>query len=292
VPSYYDVGTIVLGGDLSGKAIVPVVEHEDGWEVLEDGSSQVVTDEDEVETIEKGIADNGNYPARMTPTELEEFRADTDLVDEKYRELRLERLDRWVEWTEDKLGDTDVELYVIGGNDDHDYMVDRLREASVFDFVEDRVVEMRDGFELLGYGWANPTPWDTPREKPDEEIATDLERIADDVEDWQRTILNVHCPPHGTEIDSAPKLDENLKPETSGGEVVTEPVGSRAVRRFVEDHQPLLSLHGHIHESQGEVRVGETTCLNPGSDYSSGYLSGATVTLAETAVREHQFTSG
>lgn len=151
---------------------------------------------------------------------------------------------------------------------------------------------MNDGYQLLGYGWSNPTPWDTPREKPEEELETDLEDLAAEVSDWKRTILNFHCPPFDAEIDSAPKLDDDLKPQTSGGEVLTEAVGSTAIRSFIEEYQPLMGLHGHIHESQGKIQIGDTVCINPGSEYSTGYLSGAIVTLSDDAVTQHQFTSG
>lgn len=291
-PTYYDVDTLIIGGDLSGKAIVPVVESDAGWEVQRSDSAKTVEDEAQLEEIEKQIADSGDYPYRMTRDRLQEFKQDTDLVDEKYRELRLERLDEWIELAEEKLGGSDVEVYVIGGNDDHQYMIDRLRDAPVLEFVEDRVVTTRDGYELLGYGWSNPTPWDTPREKPDEGIEEDLNALASAVSDWDRVIANIHCPPYEADIDDAPKLDENLKPQTAGGEVITEPVGSKAIRRFIEDRQPLMGLHGHIHESQGQVTIGETVCINPGSEYSSGYLNGTKVTLSDASVERHQFTSG
>lgn len=290
--SYYDIDTLIIGGDLSGKAIVPIVESDTGWEVQRNESTKTVQDEEKLEEIERQIADRGNYPHRMSSERLKEFKQDTDLVDEKYRELRLDRLNEWIDWTEEKLDENDMELYIIGGNDDHQYMIDRLREAPVFEFVEGRAVEIGDGYELFGYGWSNSTPWDTPREKPDEEIEDDLEALAAEISNWDRAIGNIHCPPYEADIDDAPKLDENLKPQTSGGEVLTEPVGSRAIRQFIEEHQPLLGLHGHIHESQGKTEIGKTVCINPGSEYSSGYLNGAKVTLSEESVKQHQFTSG
>jgi len=60
-----------------------------------------------------------------------------------------------------------------------------------------------------------------------------------------------------------------------------EPVGSTAVRELIEEYQPPLSLHGHIHESRGKTRIGETIAINPGSVYSEGSLQGAVIDLAD-----------
>jgi len=70
------------------------------------------------------------------------------------------------------------------------------------------------------------------------------------------------------------------------------PVGSTAVRTFVEKHQPLLGLHGHIHECKGVDRIGRTLIINPGSEYITGTLSALLVNIDEKGVKGHRFIMG
>jgi Icc-related predicted phosphoesterase len=107
-----------------------------------------------------------------------------------------------------------------------------------------------------------------------------------------RAIFNLHVPPHDTGLDEAPVLDEQLRVQTSAGQVRFAPVGSSAVRELIEEVQPLLGLHGHIHESAGFRRLGRTLAVNPGSDYGTGTLNGVLATLDRDRVRSHQFVRG
>lgn len=289
--SFYDADALVLGGDLTGKAIVPIIDEEDGWRAEYPNQTKHLDGEDAVAETEGQIRNAGNYPLRLTTEEYAEFRADDEMVESEYRRLEAERLSEWVELAEQKL-DGDAPIPVIRGNDDEAYIADFLADSDAFAVIDSDVVRLPTGHEVVGYGWSNPTPWDTPREKPEAEIESDLAAVADQIEDWDRTIANIHCPPSETRIDEAPKLDENLRPVTTGGQVETEPVGSTAVRSFIADHQPLVGLHGHIHESQGEFELGETLCVNPGSEYGEGYLNGVLLTISDDEIVQHQFTSG
>ena len=69
-------------------------------------------------------------------------------------------------------------------------------------------------------------------------------------------------------------------------------VGSTAVRAAIERHQPLASLHGHVHESAGFRRIGKTLAVNPGSDYGTGALNGALLVLDGDKVKAHQLVRG
>jgi hypothetical protein len=69
-------------------------------------------------------------------------------------------------------------------------------------------------------------------------------------------------------------------------------VGSKAVRAAIEKYQPLVGLHGHIHESRSAQKIGRTTCINPGSEYGEGILRGCLVTFAEGVIEGFQMTSG
>ena len=94
-----------------------------------------------------------------------------------------------------------------------------------------------------------------------------------------------HVPPHESSIDTVPLLDDELRPVISGGQVIQVPCGSTAVRRVIEDVQPVLSLHGHVHESPGHVRVGRTLCVNAGSEAAIGILRACLVDIDERGVR-------
>ena len=98
----------------------------------------------------------------------------------------------------------------------------------------------------------------------------------------------LHAPPYGSGIDAAPALAKNFK--LKKGE--TMPVGSTAVRDFIERSQPLLGLHGHVHEGRGTATIGRTLCINPGSEYTEGILNGTIVELDDGRVVSHQLVAG
>jgi Icc-related predicted phosphoesterase len=105
-------------------------------------------------------------------------------------------------------------------------------------------------------------------------------------------VLNLHAPPHDSGLDICPLLDDDFTPQTAGGQPVMGPVGSVAVRAAIERHAPVLSLHGHVHESRAVAHIGETLSINPGSEYPEGVLRGAIVDLGESGVLSHVLTSG
>jgi len=108
----------------------------------------------------------------------------------------------------------------------------------------------------------------------------------------ERAVFNLHAPPYGTQLDEAPLLDSNLVVQASLGQVQMVAVGSTAVLDAEREYQPMLGLHGHIHESSGIRRVGRTVVINPGSDYSTGALNGALITLDGDKVKAQQLVRG
>ena len=109
----------------------------------------------------------------------------------------------------------------------------------------------------------------------------------------RRTVVNFHCPPYGSGLDVAPELDETLRPVIRGGRPSVIAVGSKAVREAIKRYQPVLGLHGHIHESRAAQRIGETLCLNPGSDYTADLLRGVVVDIAQDgSYLDFLFTAG
>jgi Icc-related predicted phosphoesterase len=190
----------------------------------------------------------------------------------------------------DKLRGTGVRCFVSPGNDDEMEVDDVVRRAELVELVEGRVVEI-DGFSMISTGWSNPTPWKTHREESEEELGKRIEAMASQVADQSHAIFNLHCPPFRSGLDEAPAIDADLR-LLHGGRAL-RPVGSTAVRAAIEKHQPLISLHGHIHESKGAVKIGKTLSINPGSAYEEGMLMGAIVQLdAKKGIKSYQLVNG
>jgi Icc-related predicted phosphoesterase len=145
---------------------------------------------------------------------------------------------------------------------------------------------------MVSSSYANPTPWRSPRELPDSELYKRLKAVVETLEAPERAIFNLHAPPFDSGLDLAFEVADDLSLVTKGGRPVLKAVGSEAVRQIIEEYQPLLALHGHIHESRGAVRIGRTLCINPGSRYNTGRIDGVLVTLTPEVVVGHQFVVG
>jgi Icc-related predicted phosphoesterase len=207
-----------------------------------------------------------------------------------FARLMIDEVRRWVRLAEDRLAGTDVRIFVMPGNDD-ELAIDPALESPLVINPDNEVVEIGE-LQMLSCSWVNPTPWNSPREEPEDVLLARLEGLADRLDVGRPTIFNLHCPPHGSTLDSAPQLTADLEIVIDGSEPRIVPVGSTAVRTLIERHQPVLSLHGHIHESRGVARIGRTTCVNPGSAYSEGVIDGALVLLEDDEVRTCQLITG
>jgi Icc-related predicted phosphoesterase len=288
---FYEADTLVMGGDITGKLMVPVVATADGrHEASVLGRPETVTD-DGLDDLEKRIRFNGFYPYRCERTEYERLSADPEYRDRVFTELMVAEVRRWIELAEERLAGTGVRCFVMPGNDD-EFAIDAALESTTVVNPDNRVVRIDDDTQMLSCSWTNPTPWDSPREEVEDDLLERLHRIAADLEPGLVTIFNLHCPPYGTQLDRAPELTADLKVVLDGGEPRIVPVGSRAVRTLIEEIQPALSLHGHIHESKAIARIGRTTCVNPGSAYSEGVIDGAVVELRGAKIRSCQLVTG
>jgi Icc-related predicted phosphoesterase len=204
-----------------------------------------------------------------------------------------ESLERWVALAEERLGPAGIPCYMMLGNDDFDELADTLRGSEVVTYAEDGVYELPGGFELASIGYSTPTPWDTPRELSEEDLGARIEAIVAQVREPAQAVFNFHCPPRDTHLDQAPMLDDELRPMVDASGVRIASVGSSAVRRAIADAGPLLGLHGHVHESPAGQKLGQTMCINPGSDYGDGILRGAIVDLdRDNGVRRWQIVQG
>lgn len=273
---FYDADVLVLGGDTTGKAIFPIVDEGDRYTYTRQQDEHVITDEDELDDLLDQLEDSGYYPYIMDQTEYEELRADEgdERQDEIFISEMRDRIREWKAFAEERLDDTPV--YVCPGNDDPFEIDEVWDDSEVIDLVEGEVVDIGE-HQMASTGWTHPTPWDTDREEPEEQLRERLERVVSKVEEYDRAIFNFHEPPYDSQLDEAPELDDELRPKF--GAQSTEPVGSKAIREVIEEYQPPLSLHGHIHESRGQTKIGKTIAINPGSVYSEASLQGAVIDL-------------
>jgi uncharacterized protein len=282
----YEADIVIMGGDCTGKMVVPlIVEDEGRWVARWAGETLVAETQEELETLERQIRNQGFYPVRLKAEEMTAMRENGVAIDSLFRREMISTLERWIALAEERLTGSGIRLILTPGNDD-EFEIDEVIEGSTF--VEpgnDSVLELDDGHELLSLGWANPTPWDTPRETTEEDLRRRIDALAAQIQDMSRAIFNIHVPPYGSGLDFAPEL-ENGDTVKRGG-AITGPVGSTAVRDAILEYQPMLSLHGHIHESRAIQKLGRTVAINPGSSYSDWRLQGVIVDLERDRVRRY-----
>jgi Icc-related predicted phosphoesterase len=289
---FYSADALIMGGDLAGKAIVPIEVHEDGtFTATFLGEPHHGTTAEELANFEASVRFNGFYPYAAAHAELARYRQDPVARDELFERVMVGEAQRWIKLGDQKSAETGIPIYVMAGNDDPWAFDQVLRDADRITSAEDGITHVGD-HEMISCCYANPTPWRSPRELPEDKLYTRLKDLANRLEDPGRAIFNLHVPPHNTTLDTACQIDENFAVVTRGGSPVEIPVGSHAVRQIIEEFQPLLALHGHIHESRGAARIGRTVCLNPGSEYNSGRIHGVLVKLTADAVVSHQFVVG
>jgi hypothetical protein len=271
--AFYKADLVVLGGDVTGKVMVPIVAYPGYWEVTVRGERLRLESREQLLKVEQQLRDRGSYPAIVTREELDQL-SSPDAIDQRFNSEMTRSLDRWLDMADGKLRGGAIPCILNGGNDDIFEIDPILESAPSVTFAEGKVIDLAgSGFTMISMGYTNPTPWDTHREAPEEELAAKIDAIAAQVPDMHRAIFNFHAPPYGTGLDEAPELDASMRP-THGGAVM-KPVGSTAVRDAILRYQPPLSVHGHIHESRGVAKVGRTLTVNPGSSYGDGVLQAA-----------------
>lgn len=285
---------LIFGGDLAGKILQPIVDLGAGRYVAELYGERVEVDgASGLEDLVTRIRNAGRYDLVVSADEKAVFDSTPDRVHEAFLRVAIESATRWLELADSRLRALGVPAYIMLGNDDFPELKGVLGASDLVVDPEDRLVELPGGWEMASLGYSNPTPWHTARELEEPDIATRLELMMAQIRDPSRAIVNVHAPPVGTSLDRAARLDADLRPVTRGGQVEIANVGSTSVRSVLERHQPVLSLHGHIHESPGMAKVGRTTAINPGSEYVDGILRGAIIVLERGhGVRNWQLIQG
>jgi uncharacterized protein len=291
-PKYYKTQILVMGGDIAGKLVIPLVQGDDGvYRAQIFGRKEQASTEAEADALEDRIRRNGMYPYRTTALEVERISSLSATEQEEWFEgVMVATFRRWIELADERLSGTSVRCFVMSGNDDPPSIEAEILAAKHVESCDAKIVEF-DRYAMLSLGYSNRTPWDSPRELDEDDLFQRISALAEQVGDHTYCVYNLHVPPYDSQLDTAAELDENFNPVLIGSQPHLIPVGSTAVREAIEKYQPLAALHGHIHESPGAIRIGRTLCLNPGSDYSTGRISGCIVNLRGDRVN-HQFVTG
>jgi hypothetical protein len=290
---FYGADVLVLGGDLTGKAVIPIAEQADGtFLAFQHGESVRINDRSELDEFMKRQGNMGFYPTVMPEADYQRMRANPEAQADLFKRLVLERVREWATFAESKLKGTDIPLVAIPGNDDFHEIDAILTQAPHIDFHEMQVCEFKGGYQMLYCGGSTPTPWDTEREYSEAEFRTKFSELLPQVTDMSRCIFNVHVPPFGTTLDACPKLDKDLQVVYEMGLPVQTHAGCQTLFDIIKEHQPLLGLHGHVHEGRAKINIGKTICVNPGSVYPEGILQGAMVTLRHDQVAQVSLTQG
>ncbi len=289
----YDARVLLIGGDIAGKTITPLWPENGGWTGLYLGSRRWVQTDSDLARFEEDLRASGTIPYRTTPKEWQDVSADRRTADALFRTLALDVLRRWMAIAESRLKGTGIRTLIGLGNDDLDEMEGVLASSDYIELTDGKILRLDDTHELLTVPYSNITPWHTNRELAEPQITERIRAAAEELDHPERAVFNIHVPPQGTHLDIAPRLTADLtKVMGPGGEPEMVHVGSSAVRAAVEQYQPLLGLHGHIHESKGFSELGRTVCANPGSVYTEGVLQGLIVDLEPNRVKALVLTTG
>jgi Icc-related predicted phosphoesterase len=288
---FYEADVLILGGDMTGKAIVPIIDKGGGkFRAVLLEQEFILDGEVEANEMVKKIKSRGYYPYRLTPDELAELNQSPDKVHDLFLKEALKTAEQWMTYAAEKLSGTGIRVFAAPGNDDQFELDEIIRRSSVVTLAEGQVIELDKHHEMINSGWSNHTPWHTYREETEDQLDARYEVMITQLKNPKNAIFNIHVPPYASNLDEAAELDENLRPKYAGNAL--KPVGSTALRAAIEKSQPLLGLHGHIHEGRGSSRIGRTLCINPGSMYEQGTLLGALIKLGRDKIDNYVLTQG
>jgi uncharacterized protein len=295
---FYEVDALVFGGDLMGKLLIPIVRDANGTHRARlQGQDHHILGVEEMAAFKKNLQTLGFYWQEMDPEEYAGYEGNQDRIDTLFDVLAKQRLAEWIALAEERLGGTHVRVFLCGGNDDTDEVLSAMNEVAEDRVVnaENAIVPLDDEHVVVTVGYSTPTPWDTPRERTDDELETIIKDLVSRVDDPSRAIFNFHCPPLDSTLDTCMKLDASVWPPApllENGQAIYYGAGSQAVTDALLEYQPTVGLHGHIHEARGMTSYGRTPAYNPGSEYGEGVLRGLIVAVRGGEVIGHQFTSG
>lgn len=278
----YEAHVVLIAGDLTGKAIVPITAQGNGrYHAAFLDKEYTVETANDLQELERMISDIGYYPHRTDLDEIAALEANPDQMHELFRQKMVERVGEWIELAEERIGQSGVQFYMMPGNDDDSGVDQQIARSNYVINPVDKTIQLNEFHELISFDYANPTPWHTPREWGEDEYYEHIKARASTLENVGRAVFMIHVPPYDSGLDTAPELDKNLRPKVTMGDVLRIPVGSTGVRRALQEFQPLVSIHGHVHEAPGQSKIGRTTCFNAGSEANQGILRGFVLDLGK-----------
>jgi len=295
---FYQANVLIMGGDISGKLLIPIIKDKNGnFRATLQGTTEHYATEADLSGLVERLATLGFYHKIMEEDEFKALQAQPAEIDKLFHQLARERLSAWVDLAETRLTGTGIKCFVTGGNDDDPEILEAIHREGTQSFFacENKVAQIDENHTMISLGYSTPTPWKTPREVTDAELGSMIEDMVKNVTDLHSCIFNFHDPPVDSTLDTCPTLDWNTDPPqpiTQAGQMVMHGAGSKSVRMAIETYQPMLGLHGHIHESQGMAKIGRTTCVNPGSEYGEGMLRGCLINISAGVVESYQMTKG
>ena len=288
----YKVDYLILGGDITGKMLVPILRKSGGtYECKYGGADYKDLSESAAADLAKRIRGFGHYTVTVDTVELAQMQV-KEHQDRVFHEVVKKSIEEWVALAAERLAGTGVRCFMAPGNDDFLSIDVAITSSNFVEFSENRLLQLDETHEMVTTGYSNPTPWETERELPEDELRKRIDEMAKPAKNLQNLVAVLHAPPFASGLDDAPKLNADLELTLNAGGVEMTPVGSTAVRGFIESAQPLLGLHGHVHEGRGTTMIGRTLCVNPGSAYTEGVLSAALIELGDGCILSHQFVSG
>jgi len=271
----YEAQVVLIAGDLTGKAIVPIIKQSNGRYTASFLDQHYLIDtEAELEKLKNSISDIGYYPYVTDQEEVDALRTDTAKMSELFRQKMIERVGEWVAMAEERIGKGGIQFYMMPGNDDDRGVDEMIARSSYVVNPVGKTIHLNEHHEMISFDYANPTPWHTPREWSEEEYYERVKASASTLKNVQNALFMIHVPPFDTGIDTAPELDKTMRPKVTMGDVLRVPVGSTGVRKAIQELQPLVTVHGHVHEAGGQSKLGRTTCFNAGSEANQGILRG------------------
>ena len=271
----YETHVVLIAGDLTGKAIVPIVAQGGGkYAATFLDQSYLVETQEELQKLENSISDIGYYPYRTDQEEVSALQSDPQLMHDLFRRKMIERVGEWVELAEERIGKSGVQFYMMPGNDDDNGVDEMIARSHYVVNPVGKTIHLNEHHEMISFDYANPTPWHTPREWSEEEYYERVKASAATLKNVSGAVFMIHVPPYDSGLDTAPELDKTMRPKVTMGDVLRVPVGSTGVRKVIQELQPLVSVHGHVHEAGGQSKIGRTTCFNAGSEANQGILRG------------------
>ncbi len=281
----YKANIAIMGGDLSAKEILPIIYNakSNSYQARLLGKKYNVKSKQELNELQEQAKYSGIIPF-ITDSDSEELQRISN--DPTYQRKFFEDLDvsailEWIEIAKNTSFEEDTRIIIIPGNDDSKKIDDILIKDN---FILHPDLELDTYHKLISFEYVNPTPWNSQRELPEKELKKKLKQKFDSVNDYDHIIAAIHAPPFKSGLDIAPKLDKKQRVVHLLGAPYYSAVGSKAVREIIEEYQPKLTLHGHIHESGGFTYIGKTLCVNPGSEYNIGVLKAYLIELSKEKI--------